>query len=207
MLKFVFSRPKMNRWKISSIWKRMKTKNLLKYVISSWGANNFCAFISHLHFSTFISAIQHFNLIYICHFYKIQSLNSGVIVLEIVREVFVALHINHRVVVIYTRHCWPASRWGFVNWKSVTSFSHLKESVIPYWQILENSSIFSLNFNFPVMSSINFWKTHPALIVGLDEFSRKPQFSCPKILRSAIEWVKLIEFSKNRLAHAREFSQ
>ena len=68
MPKFVFSRPKMNRWKISSIWKRMKTKNLLKYVISSWGANNFCAFISHLHFSTFISAIQHFNLIYICSF-------------------------------------------------------------------------------------------------------------------------------------------
>ena len=55
----------------------MKTKNLLKYVISSWGANNFCAFISHLHFSTFISAIQHFNLIYICSFifYKIQWLD------------------------------------------------------------------------------------------------------------------------------------
>ena len=33
------------------------------------------------------------------------ALNSGVIVLEIVREVFVALHINDRVVVIYTRHC------------------------------------------------------------------------------------------------------
>ena len=72
-----------------------------------------------------------------------------ILVLEIVREIFVALHINHRIVIIYTRHSWPASRWWFVNWKSVTTFSHLKKEYL----------VIKLNWHYTNLSSSSCWQT------------------------------------------------